>query len=149
MSFNYVQVYYGPCNSFHTTVHKPQKLKGLRDRLQKLGFRVDLVPVEYINYCVLEMCGHEIFRCNIQNLLFNMPHTTDPVCNRAVQAVVESSAKFKRARSYLWFWRLIQEQIFLRNEYTPRDHWPFEYEAKNFAGCLDCVNCCGIDTETI
>lgn len=30
------------------------------DQLLKLGYRVDLVPVEFRNYCVLEMCGYEV-----------------------------------------------------------------------------------------
>ncbi|VVD04340.1 unnamed protein product [Leptidea sinapis] len=31
MSFQYVRIYYGPCDSFHSAIHKPQKLRGLRD----------------------------------------------------------------------------------------------------------------------
>ncbi|KAM3961918.1 UPF0728 protein C10orf53 homolog [Aphomia sociella] len=144
MSFQYVTIYYGPCDSFHTVTHKPQKLTGLRDRLQKLGYRVDFVPVQFVNYCMLEMCGYEVFRCNIQNLLFNTPFHLDPVCQRAVHAVVESSTKFCRARNYLWFCRLIEEHTFKRNLYSPKDHWPLDADLKPFANCLDCVNCCGI-----
>ncbi|XP_026751471.2 UPF0728 protein v1g117062-like [Galleria mellonella] len=147
MSFQYVSIYYGPCDSFNTLAHKPQKLKGLRDRLQKLGYRVDFVPVQFVNYCVLEMCGYEIFRCNIQNLSFNTPYYLDPVCQRAVQAVVDSTAKFWRARRYLWFCKLIEDQIFKRSEYLPKDYWHNETESKQFTNCLDCVNCCGILTS--
>ncbi|XP_037299125.1 UPF0728 protein C10orf53 homolog [Manduca sexta] len=144
MSVQYIKIYYGPCDSFHTVTHKPQKLRGLRDRLQKLGFRVDLVPVEFVNYCVLEICGHEVFRCNIQNLLFNTPYHLDPVCQRAIQAVLESTVKFRRARNYLWFWTLIGDQIFVRNEYMPKDQWPFSWDTKDYTSCLECANCCAI-----
>ncbi|KAJ0180088.1 hypothetical protein K1T71_004679 [Dendrolimus kikuchii] len=144
MSFNYVKLYYGPCASHHSVIHKPQKLKGLRDCLHKLGYRVDLVPVEHINYCVLVMCGLEVFRCNIQNLKFNMHYTLCPVSQRALQAVIDSSAKLQRARSYLWFWQLLEDQLFKRNEYLPKDYWPSKLEIKPFSSCVDCVNCCGI-----
>ncbi|XP_059048302.1 UPF0728 protein v1g117062-like [Achroia grisella] len=144
MSFQYVTIYYGPCDSFNTVIHKPQKLRGLRDHLLKLGYRVDYVPVQFVNYCMLEMCGHEVFRCNIQNLSFNTPSNLDPVCQRAIQAVVDSTAKFLRARRYLWFWKLLEDQIFKRGEYLPKNYWPAETEIKPFANCLDCVNCCGI-----
>ncbi|CAF4755165.1 unnamed protein product [Pieris macdunnoughi] len=121
----FVRIYYGPCDSFYTVSHKPQKLRGLRDHLQTLGFRVDLIPVDYVNYCVLEMCGHEVFRCNIKNLAINTHFERDPVCRRAINAVVESSEKFLRARSHRWFWALIEDQIFRRSEFAPKDHWPF------------------------
>ncbi|XP_063821291.1 UPF0728 protein C10orf53 homolog [Ostrinia nubilalis] len=145
MSFQYVTIYYGPCDSFHTVTHKPQKLRGLKDRLQKLGYRVDLVPVLFINYCMLEICGHEVFRCNIQNLSFNTPHYLDPVCQRAIVACQNATAKLLRARNYLWFFRLIEDQIFNRSPYSPTDYWPLQTtELEPFATCLDCVKCCGI-----
>ncbi|KPJ15943.1 UPF0728 protein C10orf53-like [Papilio machaon] len=143
MSLNYVRIYYGPYDAFHTVSHKPQKLRGLRDHLHKLGYRVDLVPVEFVNYCMLEMCGHEVFRCNIQNLLFNTPAELDPVCMRAVDAVVDASAKFLRARNYLWFWSLIDNQLFRRSEFAPKDHWPFDVDKDSYDTCMECTYCCG------
>ncbi|XP_045446279.1 UPF0728 protein C10orf53 homolog [Melitaea cinxia] len=142
MSIQYVRIYYGPNDSFNTIAHKPQKLRGIREHLQKLGFRVDLVPVEYINYCMLEMCGHEVFRCNINNLSFNTCSERDPVCRRAIIAVVESSAKFLRARSYLWSWALLDKQMF-RSGYSPKAYWAFDLD-ENFDTCLECVTCCGV-----
>ncbi|CAG9560135.1 unnamed protein product [Danaus chrysippus] len=139
MSTRYVKIYYGPYEAFYTVCHKPQKLRGLRDKLQKLGFRVDLVPVDFVNLCVLEMCGHEVFRCNICNLSFNSSSERDPVCQRAVAAVLEGSSKFLRARSYLWSCALIEEQIFRRSEFAPKDYWPFDF--KNITTCDDCVCC--------
>ncbi|CAH2232498.1 jg19428 [Pararge aegeria aegeria] len=142
MSIQYVRIYYGPCESFYTFSHKPQKLRGIREHLQKLGFRVDLVPVDFVNFCMLEMCGHEVFRCNIKNLSFNTASERDVVCRRAINAVVDSSAKFLRTRNYLWSWALIDDQIF-RSEYAPKDYWPFDVE-KNFDTSLECTECCGI-----
>ncbi|XP_028160503.1 UPF0728 protein C10orf53 homolog [Ostrinia furnacalis] len=145
MSFQYVTIYYGPCDSFHTVAHKPQKLRGLRDRLQTLGYRVDLVQVLFVNYCMLEICGHEVFRCNIQNLLFNMPYESDPVCQRAVKAVQQATVMLNRARNHLWIWKLIEEQIFVRSAYAPKDFWTTETtQLTPFSTCLDCVKCCGI-----
>lgn len=66
----------------------------------------------------------QVFRCNIKNLGFNTHSERDPVCRRAINAVVESSGKFLRARSHRWFWTLIEDQIF-RSDYAPKDHWPF------------------------
>ncbi|KAL0840639.1 hypothetical protein ABMA28_015838 [Loxostege sticticalis] len=145
MSFQYVTIYYGPCDSFYTITHKPQKLRGLRDKLQKLGYRVDLVPVTYVNFCMLEICGHEVFRCNIQNLQFNMPYELDSVCQRAVKEVQSATTSLHRARNYLWFWNLIEDQIFCRGPHGPKDYFPKKsIEIAPFATCIECVNCCGI-----
>ncbi|XP_075970235.1 UPF0728 protein C10orf53 homolog [Anticarsia gemmatalis] len=144
MAFLYVKIYHGPCDTFYSLKHKPQRLTGLRDRLQKQGFRVDLIPVDYVNYCMIEMCGHEVFRCNIVNLQFNTHQNRDPVCQRAVEAVVQSSAKFKLARAYLWFWTLIEHQMFRRGPHAPKDYWPSDVDTKTLASCLDCVECCNI-----
>ncbi|CAH2075053.1 unnamed protein product, partial [Iphiclides podalirius] len=125
--------------------HKMNVVQGvIGDRLQKLGYRVDLVPVEYINYCMLEMCGHEVFRCNIRNLRFNVPAESDPVCSRAVEAVADASAQFSRARTYMWFWALIDSQLFRRSGFAPKDHWPFDVEPEGYDTCLDCHTCCGV-----
>ncbi|VVD04338.1 unnamed protein product [Leptidea sinapis] len=113
MSFQYVRIYYGPCDSFHSAIHKPQKLRGLREKLQVLGFRVDLIP---------------IFRCNIKNLCFNMSSEMDPVCRRAVAAVLDSSSKLLRARNYLWFLALLDDQMFRRTTHALKDYWPFDYD---------------------
>ncbi|XP_063621093.1 uncharacterized protein LOC134793444 [Cydia splendana] len=141
----YVKIHYGPCEAFHTTSHKPAKLKGVRDKLRRLGYRVDLNPVEYINYCVFEIMGYEVFRCNIRNLLFNTECDSDPVASRAVQACLVASDELQRARNYFWLSRLINEDIFKRTHC--QDQWPFELNIKPYATCLDCVGCCGILTR--
>lgn len=33
MSMSHVKIYYGPCESFNTVAHKPQKLRGLVGKL--------------------------------------------------------------------------------------------------------------------
>ncbi|XP_013184422.1 UPF0728 protein C10orf53 homolog [Amyelois transitella] len=139
-----VGIHYGPCNSFFTVSHKPEKLIGLRDRLQTIGFRVHLIPVKFENYCMLEMAGHEVFRCNIKNLKFNTPYYQDPVCQRAVQAVVEATTKLLRARTHLWFLTLLQNRFFGLSEYQLKDHWPQKYELESCAPISTCIDCCDI-----
>ncbi|XP_052738377.1 uncharacterized protein LOC112045226 [Bicyclus anynana] len=139
MSIQYVRIYYGPHDSFYTVCHKPQKLRGIREHLQKLGFRVDLVPVDFVNLCVIEMCGHEVFRCNIRNLSFNTSSERDAVARRAINAVVDSNLKLLRNKNYLWCWALIDQQIFRRSEYAPKDYWPLDVD--NFDS-LECTECC-------
>ncbi|XP_011551050.3 UPF0728 protein v1g117062 [Plutella xylostella] len=146
--FLYVKIYYGPCEDFYTLSHKPQKLLGLRDQLLKLGYRVDLVPVEFRNYCVLEMCGYEIFRCNISNLSFNTSCAPDPVCARAVAAVESASLRLQRANTYLWLRDYLAEEIFLRNQLGPKAHWlPKVEPSTKPASVQDCIKCCRILTS--
>ncbi|XP_049703255.2 uncharacterized protein LOC126056002 [Helicoverpa armigera] len=143
MSLLYVKAYYGgPCDTFDCCMHKPHLLFGLRDRLQKLGFRMDLIPVPFINYCMLEMCGHEVFRCNIKNLKFNVSSTRDPTCRRAIEAVIGSAVKFRIARTILWFWTALDHQMFRRSKYAPKDYWPKDIDFGH-STCTECVNCCG------
>ncbi|KAJ2954777.1 hypothetical protein O0L34_g3081 [Tuta absoluta] len=142
MSFQYVKIHYGPCECFHTFVHRPQRLRGLRFALQKLGYRVDLVPCEYRDICALEMCGYEIFRCNIKSLNFNMAEERDPVAQRAVAAVLEATGLMQRARCYLWSWALMDSQIFKPSPYTPKNYWHVDTEFKPMG--KPCVDCCDI-----
>ncbi|CAH4008061.1 unnamed protein product [Pieris brassicae] len=90
-----------------------QQHSGIHPVLSSLA-TTRLVPVEL-----------RVFRCNIKNLAINTNYERDPVCRRAINAVVESSEKFLRARSQRWFWTLIEDQIFRRSEFAPKDHWPF------------------------
>ncbi|XP_026729652.1 uncharacterized protein LOC113495228 [Trichoplusia ni] len=144
MSFLYVKVYYGLSSTFSSNQHKPQFLTGLKDRLQKLGFRVDLAPVKLKNYCMIEMCGYEVFHCTLQNLHFNSCSDRDVVCMRAVNAVMEASVKFRRARAYLWFWTLIEHELFIRSKYGPRDFWlRNKYEGPE-KKCIECSTCCDV-----
>ncbi|XP_072940882.1 cytochrome P450 6B6-like [Epargyreus clarus] len=117
-----------------------QGIKG--DHLQKLGFRVDLVPVDYVNYCMIEICGYEVFRCNIKNLSFNTPAEQDVVCRRAINAVMASSTRLSRARTYLWFWALLEDQTFRRTDFAPKDVWPFKVDVEKLVQPLDCLTCC-------
>ncbi|CAH0627284.1 unnamed protein product [Chrysodeixis includens] len=142
MSFLYVRVYYGPADSFGSIgVHKPQFLIGLQDAVRKLGFRVDLVAVDHVNYCMIEMCGHEIFRCNIKQLQFNMTSHRDVVAQRAIDAVIQSSAKFRRASACLWIWSYVEAQIFRRGKYTMPDHWLKDITYTPFEDTDSCVEC--------
>ncbi|XP_026729659.1 uncharacterized protein LOC113495235 [Trichoplusia ni] len=144
MSFLYVKCYYGPCNTFHNNGHKPQCLNGLRDGLQHLGFRIDLLPVDFENYCMLEMCGHEIFRCNIKQFHFNTTGHRDLVCTRAIDAVLQSAVKFRRARAYLWFWTLTEHEMFIRRKNFPVDHWITKIKYEKSVPCKTCKQCCNI-----
>ncbi|KAJ8732531.1 hypothetical protein PYW07_015130 [Mythimna separata] len=119
-------------------------LTGLKDRLQKVGFRVDLVPVRFTNYCMIEMCGHEVFRCNLKHLKFNTSYDRDPVCRRGVDAVITSAVKFRRGRACLWFWTLLNHQMFRRNQYEPIDYWPVDVDVTAFSGVSKCIECCNI-----
>ncbi|XP_049703253.1 uncharacterized protein LOC135116556 [Helicoverpa armigera] len=143
MSFLYVKAYYGPCNTFDTCKHKPQLLTGFRDRLQKLGFRIDLVPVPFINYFMLEMCGHEVFRCNLKHMKFNTRPSRDKICRRAIEAVMTSAVKFRRARAILWFWTALDHQMFRRSAYAPPDYWAKDIDM-GFSTCAECIECCKI-----
>lgn len=63
---------------------------------------------------------------------------------------MESSVKFRRARAYLWFWTLIDQQMFRRSKYAPKDYWPCDItmeDQKPFASVQDCNNCCQIPTK--
>ncbi|XP_022816619.1 uncharacterized protein LOC111349652 [Spodoptera litura] len=144
MSFLSVKIYYGPCNTFDNCMHKPQFLNGLREYLIKLGYRVQLRPVRFLNYCMIEMCGHEVWRGNIKNFKFNTPFDQDPVCKRAVEAVITSSVKFRRARTYLWFWSLIDHELFKRTGYGPMDNWPGTVESVEYSDIKECLKCCNI-----
>ncbi|XP_026729658.1 uncharacterized protein LOC113495234 [Trichoplusia ni] len=145
MSFLYIRVYHGPPVTFGAVgLHKPQFLSGLRDSLRKLGYRVDLVPVEHINYCMIEMCGHEIFRCNIQQLHFNTTSGRDVVASRAIDAVMQSSVKFRRARAYLWFWTWLEFELFKRGKHCMSDYWVKNIKSKYtpLEGTEECIKCC-------
>ncbi|XP_022816712.1 UPF0728 protein v1g117062-like [Spodoptera litura] len=144
MSFLFVKIYYGPCNTFHSCQHKPQLLNGVRERLMKMGFRLSIIPVNFINYCMIEMCGHEVFRCNIKHLKFNHSYAQDPVCQRAVEAVMTSAAKFRHARATLWFWSVLNHQMFRRTKYQPKDYWPVEIDWTELAPVKECIDCCKI-----
>lgn len=112
-------------------------------QLQRLGYRVDLRPVEFINYCVIEMYGYEIFRCNIKNLKFNTPCCLDVICQRAIAAVEHASEKFQRASDYYWLRHLVEESITItKNRLMPESYWPGEVTLKSFNMCADCVKCC-------
>uniref|UniRef100_A0A2A4IY37 Uncharacterized protein n=1 Tax=Heliothis virescens TaxID=7102 RepID=A0A2A4IY37_HELVI len=141
MSLLYVKAYHGLSTSHHTFCHKPQFLQGLRDRALRIGIRMDLVPVPFVDYCMLEMCGHEIFRCRLQHLKFNTHYSRDNVCDRAIYAIISASVKFRRARACLWFWTALDHQLFRRSKYAPVDYWPVDVElAKD--KCVDCSTCC-------
>ncbi|KAI8428454.1 hypothetical protein MSG28_007266 [Choristoneura fumiferana] len=88
------------------------------------------------------MIGHEIFRCDIQNLQFNTESDLDPVSQRAVEACLQASRKFRRARTHFWLRSLLEHRVFM--QYGPKDYSPIEVNLKKYASCLECVNCCGI-----
>ncbi|XP_053603218.1 uncharacterized protein LOC128671086 isoform X2 [Plodia interpunctella] len=139
-----VKIHYGPCNTFYCSTHKPGRLTGLRDRLQTMGYRVQLIPEKFENYCMIEMCGHEIFRCKLGNLMFNTSCELDPVCQRAVAAILDASRKFIRARCHLWVNTIIKRRISCIGSKHLIDHWAQKYDMDSFAPVSECVNCCGI-----
>ncbi|XP_047985778.1 uncharacterized protein LOC125226006 [Leguminivora glycinivorella] len=142
---HYVKIHYGPYEAFHTTSHKPAKIVGVRDKLRRLGYRVDINPVEFIDYCVFEIMGYQVFRCNIRNLLLNMECDSDPVASRAVQACLAASDELQHARHRFWVARLLNEDVFKRT--ADPDQWPFDLNLKPYATCVDCAGCCGILTR--
>ncbi|XP_026729662.1 UPF0728 protein C10orf53 homolog isoform X2 [Trichoplusia ni] len=104
MSIKYIKIFYGPSTTFHSvSVHKPQYLTGLKTELHRLGYRVDLVPVDCHNYCMLQMNGFEVFRCNIRNFQFNTISKRDPVCQRAVNTVLAATLSC-RGWAIEWTW---------------------------------------------
>ncbi|XP_026729660.1 UPF0728 protein C10orf53 homolog isoform X1 [Trichoplusia ni] len=124
MSVMYIKAFYGPSTSFHSShIHKPQFLTGLKIELQRLGYRVDLVPVDCHNYCMLELNGHQVFRCNIQSFHFNTSIRRDPICQRAVNAVQNASQRMMSARDYLYFLSLIENDILTRTEYNYKEYF--------------------------
>ncbi|XP_022816650.1 uncharacterized protein LOC111349679 [Spodoptera litura] len=148
MSFLYVVIYYGPCETFGIHIHKPQIVYGIRDDLQNKGYRVKLVPVKWANYCMLEICGHEVFRCNLKNLKFNTCVKRDVIAQRAIEAVLVCSSMLRRARAYLWFWSLIDHQLFRRSKFGPQDYFLTNADhGRPFASPRDCVKCCGMFIE--
>ncbi|XP_053603220.1 UPF0728 protein v1g117062-like [Plodia interpunctella] len=146
-----VIIYYGPYNSFYTLSYKPQKLTGLINRLQRLEFRVELVPVKFEDFCVLAVSGHEVFRCNIRNLKFNTPYCLDPVCQRAVAAVLDSVTKVTRARNRLWFQTLLLDKGILQGKYALEDHNVDRRKNKELVRKLSrvetCLKCCNVGME--
>ncbi|XP_035458984.2 uncharacterized protein LOC118282154 [Spodoptera frugiperda] len=150
MSFLYVVIYYGPCETFGTHIHKPQIVNGIKDDLQNKGYRVKLVPVNWVNYCMLEICGHEVFRCNLKNLKFNTSVSRDVTAQRAVEAVLVCSSMFRRARAYLWFWSLLDHQLFRRTIYGPQDYFVSSTDDDPpyvSISPMECAECCGIPIE--
>lgn len=62
---------------------------------------------------------------------------------------MEASVKFRRARAYLWFWTLLDHQIFRRSQYAPADYWTTtsKGKGKHLAEVEGCINCCDIRTK--
>ncbi|XP_053603219.1 UPF0728 protein v1g117062-like isoform X3 [Plodia interpunctella] len=139
-----VKIHYGPCNTFYCSTHKPGRLTGLRDRLQTMGYRVQLIPEKFENYCMIEMCGHEVFRCNLKNLMYNTPFYMDPVCLRAVEAVQEARIKLMRARIHLWVTTLSRKAHFANEKLQLKNHWPEKLNLPSLAPLSTCLDCCGI-----
>ncbi|KAF9422860.1 hypothetical protein HW555_001644, partial [Spodoptera exigua] len=131
-------------------MNQPIKHVTLTDDLQNIGFRVKLVPVKWVNYCMLEICGHEVFRCNLKNLKFNTCANRDVTARKAVEAVLVCASMLRRASTYLWFWSLINNQLFRRTKYGPKDYFLTPADTKNDPTCAsprECVKCCGMFIE--
>lgn len=58
--------------------------------MTELGYELELIPSSHLNRLVIEMKGVEVFRCDIRNLLFNVDASRDPVCTRAVNAILSA-----------------------------------------------------------
>ncbi|CAH1644117.1 unnamed protein product [Spodoptera littoralis] len=129
---------YGPMDNWPGTVESVEY-----NDLQNKGYRVKLVPVKWANYCMLEICGHEVFRCNLKNLKFNTCVKRDVIAQRAIEAVLVCSSMLRRARAYLWFWSLIDHQLFRRTKFGPQDYFLTNADhGRPFASPRDCVKCC-------
>ncbi|CAH0627283.1 unnamed protein product [Chrysodeixis includens] len=136
-----------PCKDCEDYYLKDYQAIEDRKGLQKIGYRVVLIPVHYADYCMIEMCGHEVFRCNIKQLKFNTCSEEDPVCARAIDAVIRSSAKFRQARAYFFAWNLIEQAIFQRSKHAPKDFWLTEEDVSSHLTSPEPVNCCDLDAE--
>ncbi|XP_050309382.1 uncharacterized protein LOC126745544 [Anthonomus grandis grandis] len=93
MSFRtdtFIIIRYGPYNAYGTIDHRTQKLTGLCGALTGLGYEFILVPINEYNRMSVEIYDREIFRCDIRNLMFNMPIEEDPVGQRALAAIEEA-----------------------------------------------------------
>ncbi|XP_026332379.1 uncharacterized protein LOC113239532 [Hyposmocoma kahamanoa] len=109
--------------------------------LQKLGYRVDLIEESWRDYCIMELCGQEVFRCNVRHLKFNTCVERDPVAQCAVNAVIAGTSACLRARNNLWLKTVLKDEIFQRNEYSPKNYWPFPVNLTPLV--YECPTCCG------
>lgn len=66
---------------------------GRAGALDQLGYDIEVIPVNDFNRLSIEMFEREVFRCDIRNLMFNMPAEDDPVCQRALRAVDEANRR--------------------------------------------------------
>lgn len=58
--------------------------------MTELGYELELIPSTHLNRLVIEMKGVEVFRCDIRNLMFNVDASNDPVCTRAINAILSA-----------------------------------------------------------
>lgn len=98
--------------------HRKQKINGLISRirmlliskytfkivtfagaLNELKYEINVIAINQYNRLSIEMFDREVFRCDIRNLLFNMPAEDDPVCQRAVKAVEEAKSRMGAEKS--------------------------------------------------
>lgn len=54
-----------------------------------MGYYIEIIESTHINRVTIMMKDMEIFRCDIRNLLFNLPSDLDLVCMRVIKAVKE------------------------------------------------------------
>ncbi|KAF7271363.1 hypothetical protein GWI33_015719 [Rhynchophorus ferrugineus] len=90
-----VIIRYGPYSVYGVVRHRSQKIYGLLAHLDSLGYEVDLIEINEYNRLTIEMCNREIFRCDIRNLLFNVPFDDDQVCQRAIKVIEEANNRMR------------------------------------------------------
>lgn len=110
---SYVIIRYGPYSAYGVIKHRSQKMYGLlcngfvfrfsysliincfEAHLDSLGYQFELIEISEYNRLTIEMCDREIFRCDIRNLMFNLPVDDDLVCQRAVKVIEEASNRMR------------------------------------------------------
>ncbi|KAL1491146.1 hypothetical protein ABEB36_011787 [Hypothenemus hampei] len=88
-----VNIFYGPYLCHGIINHRPQRIAGLKRALINLGYTTETIPINEYNRVSIQMFQSEIFRCDIRNLMFNMPAEDDPVCQRALAAIEDAKLR--------------------------------------------------------
>lgn len=87
------------------------------EALLELGYEIEVIAINQYNRLSIEMFDREVFRCDIRNLLFNMPADEDPVCQRAVKAVEEAKSRMCAEKSVERYFVCILKKVYLSVRY--------------------------------
>ncbi|XP_026332250.1 uncharacterized protein LOC113239452 isoform X1 [Hyposmocoma kahamanoa] len=122
MSINYIRLHYGPIKTLDGIVHRPQKIRGLQDYLQKNSFRVDTIRVHIFEYCMIELCGRNVFQCKVSNFGFNTHWSRDALCQTAMKVILEARINFMRVCVYQWLHSMIEESFLNHSKFAPKEY---------------------------